>query len=470
MVACAWVAPGAGLGGRREKRKAGGGRGSCAPRVDVEDRMTAENPPLGVSQPRVISEASRRYALFILFIAYVFNFLDRQIVSILQEPIKQDLHLSDTQLGLLTGFAFALFYATLGLPIARLADKKARTGIIALSITIWSAMTALCATAGNFASLLLFRIGVGVGEAGLSPSAHSLISDYFPRERRATALAIYSMGIQVGVMAGYLAGGWINQYFGWRRAFLVVGVPGLLLAALIALTLREPPRGHSDEQPSDAAAPQSYLDMLRALWRLKTFRYVSLGCGLHAFCLYGHGNWGPPFLSRVHGLDSAEIGSWLALIAIGPGTLGILCAGLVADYLGRKDIRAYLWVPALSTVLIIPFELGAFLIGNTALALVFIGLKIFVGGLYLAPCIGVGQTLVPPNMRASTSAVLLLVLSIIGLGLGPLAVGFLSDQFDGLGFGPEALRYALVAIIPMEVIAGFLFLAAARHFPKELKR
>lgn len=434
--------------------------------------MTTEIIPEKSSHSPIITEASRRYALFILFLAYVFNFVDRQIVAILQDPIKQELNLSDTQLGLLTGFSFALFYATLGVPIARLADRKPRTTIITCAITIWSAMTALCATAGNFASMLLFRIGVGIGEAGLNPSAHSLISDYFPKERRATAIAIYSTGIQVGIMFGYLAGGWINEFFGWRQAFLMVGLPGLALAALVGLTLREPPRGHSDGTLTESpdSENQSISQVMHTLWHLKTFRYLALGCGVHAFVLYAHGNWAPPFFGRIHNLSSGEIGTWLAILAIGPGALGIFISGLMADYFGRKDMRAYMWLAATATALAIPFAIGTFLVSNAYMAITLAGFKYFLGGIYLAPCIAIAQTLVAPNMRASTSAVLLLMLNIIGLGLGPFCVGLLSDIFTiNFDMGNSALRYALVAIIPIEIVAVLLFLLASRNTIKELQ-
>jgi MFS family permease len=222
----------------------------------------------------------------LLFLAYVINYIDRQIVTILQEPIKADLNLSDTQLGLMTGLSFALFYATLGVPIARIADRKSRSRLIAWAITVWSAMTAACAAVSGFWSLLACRMGVGIGEAGLSPPAHSLISDYYEPAKRATAMAIYSIGIQVGVFVGFLAGGAINHFFGWRMAFLVVGVPGLLLAVLIRFTMREPERGRFDvpAMPAKGAEPGSFAT-LAALWRIRPFRFAALASGFHALVL-----------------------------------------------------------------------------------------------------------------------------------------------------------------------------------------
>ena len=235
-------------------------------------------------KPGIFSPAVRNYALSVLVVVYTFNFIDRQILSILLEPIKQDLGLSDSALGMLTGFAFALFYATLGIPIARFADRGNRRNLIALALTIWSGMTALSGVAQNFWHLLLARIGVGVGEAGCSPPAHSMIADYFPAENRATALGIYSLGIPFGILFGFIAGGWLNEFFGWRVAFFVVGIPGLLLALLVRYTLREPPRGMAEGRVAEAEQPWRHR---YCAWRLprgplRRSRYplVSLGrCG-----------------------------------------------------------------------------------------------------------------------------------------------------------------------------------------------
>ena len=231
-----------------------------------------------------LSRTYRSYALALLVVVNVFNYLDRQILSILLESIKRDLQLSDTALGFLTGIAFALFYTFAGIPIARWADRGLRRTIMALGLAVWSGMTTLTGLAQSFTQLALARIGVGVGEAACSPPAHSLLSDYFPPERRGTALSIFSLGVPIGIMIGYLSGGWINQYFGWRTAFFVVGLPGLLLAVVVRLTLREPPRGHSESlQTSTSVTPaDSFPDVLRFMWRLRSFRHLSLAAALHA--------------------------------------------------------------------------------------------------------------------------------------------------------------------------------------------
>lgn len=412
-----------------------------------------------------VSAGQRRYALALLFLAYVVNYIDRQIVTILQEPIKADLGLSDTQLGLMTGLSFALFYATLGVPIARIADRRSRSRLIASAITLWSVMTAACAAAGSFWTLLLCRMGVGVGEAGLSPPAHSLISDYYEPERRATALGLYSVGIQVGVFLGFVAGGLINHYFGWRMAFLVVGLPGLLLAVLIRFTMREPPRGQFDPPGAADGASESLPATLAALWRIRTFRFAALACGFHALTLYGHGHWAPPYLGRVHALPLPEIAFWLALLAVLPGALGIWIGGILADRLARRSDKGRLWVAAGSLALLIPFEIAYALAPDVAMVLTMSTVTHFLGGMYLAPTIAFAHSQVEPRQRASASAVLLLGLNLIGLGLGPMLVGLLSDAAIARGMGSEGLRYALLAVLPSQLVALALFLRAGRSAP-----
>ena len=257
----------------------------------------------------------RNYALFILMSAYVFNFIDRQILSILQEPIKSELNLSDTQLGLLTGFAFAMFYVVMGLPVARWADHGIRRNIIALSVTVWSFFTAISGLVTSYTQLLLVRIGVGVGEAGCSPPSHSLISDIFPRQERATAIGIYTVGVNIGILLGFLIGGWINEFFGWRAAFFAVGLPGVLLALIIRFTLKEPRRGRVDHRPtSDTETVPSLGEVFRLLWGLRTFRHMALAAGLIAFAGYALLNWLPSFFIRVHGLSTGTVGTWFAMI------------------------------------------------------------------------------------------------------------------------------------------------------------
>ncbi len=405
---------------------------------------------------------ARRHALFLLFCAYVINYIDRQIVTILQEPIKADLGLSDTQLGLMTGLSFALFYATMGLPMARLADRYPRRSVIAGATLLWSGMTMACAAASNFVTLLLCRMGVGVGEAGLSPPAHSLISDYYPPHQRASALGIYSSGIQVGVMLGFLLGGTINHYFGWRMAFLAVGLPGILLAVLIRFTMREPPR--LDAQAESTQQGESMLAAMRRLWSVKPFRLLALACGFHTLVLYGHGHWSPPYLGRVHDMELRDIAFWLALLSVGPGALGLWLSGMLADRLQRRTANAGLIVAIGSILLLLPLEAAYVLAPDSRSALILSALTHFLGGAYLAPVIAHAHAMFGSNQRALASAMLLLSLNLIGLGIGPLLVGSLSDLLAP-GHGGQALPLAMLAILPAQVLAAGLFWLSSRSTP-----
>ena len=395
--------------------------------------------------PGMYSPAYLRYALGLLCVVYVVNFVDRQVLSILLQSIKNDLGLSDLQLGLLSGTAFGLFYATLGVPIARLADRFSRKGVIAISLALWSVMTALCGTAAGFVGLLLYRIGVGVGEAGGSPPAHSMISDYFPPEKRATALGIFSLGVPLGILVGFLSGGWLDETLGWRTAFVVVGLPGVLLALVVALTLREPPRGLSEGLQADAGQPMTAGEVIRFMWRARSFRHLSLGSALYAFVGYSLTNWAPSFLSRSHGMDQGEIGTALALIIGIGGGIGIYLGGVIADRWARTNPLARLRVPLWAQLLSFPFGLFIYTTDDTVLALALLTVPAFLGLMYQGPAFAVTQSLATPKMRATAAAVLLFVINIIGMGLGPPVTGAISDALEP-SFGNDSLRYALLIV------------------------
>ncbi len=419
----------------------------------------------------VYSKRSMRYyTLGILTLTYSFNFIDRQLLSILQEPIKEELALSDGQLGLLTGFAFALFYVLAGLPIARMADKGNRRNIISWSIAIWSGMTAISGLAFNYWQLLAARIGVGIGEAGCSPPAHSMLSDIFPPQRRATALSIYSTGINIGILFGFLLGGWLNEFFGWRIAFMVVGLPGILIAVLMRLTVAEPRRGFSENTSPTVTAdktPPSMIYALRLLWSRKSFRHLAFGGALSAFAGYATTGWFASFMIRTHGMGTGELGSWLAGISM-LGAIGTLSGGVLADYLGKHDKRWYLWVPALAAVVIGPFFAIAVMLDNPYDALIVSALPTFVTTVYVGCCIAMVHSLVGLRLRALGSAIFFLILNIIGLGLGPLSIGLVSDALEP-SLGVESLRYALVTVVPVIAAWSALhFLLASRHLPEEL--
>jgi MFS family permease len=417
----------------------------------------------------MFSARYRGYALSVLLAIYTFNFLDRQILGILQESIKADLGLSDTQLGALTGFAFAIFYATLGIPIASLADRTSRTRLIAFALSLWSLMTALCGVATSFIMLLCCRIGVGVGEAGCTPPAHSLIADYFPRDKRATAIAIYSLGVPLGGMIGLAAGGWLNELVGWRATFFIVGLPGLLLALIACLTVKELPRGYSDGLV-DQQKTMSLREVARFLAQSKAFRFMALGCSLLCFAAYSMTAWNPSFYIRLHGMSSSEIGMALALLVTIPGALGTYFGGVMADRMARKDNRWYLWIPGFAAIIAAPMGLGQFNVPDTALSLALSMGPSFALGVSMGPCFGITQMIVPVRMRASTSAVLLFLINIIGLGLGPFSVGVISDLLMTRGLGPAALGHALSFATMLMIPAGGFLLLAASHLPKALAR
>lgn len=433
-----------------------------------------------LEKQREFSPAYRNYALGILFVGYIVNFVDRSILSLLLEPIKLELSLSDSQLGLLGGLAFAVFYTFLGIPIAALADRRSRVKILAVSMVIWSAMTALCGLATNFWMLLLARIGVGVGEAGASPPSHSLISDYFPLDKRATALSIYALGIPFGTMIGSYVGGWGADELGWRYTFFLVGIPGIFVAMIIALTLREPPRGLSDVKPAQTAAQKAAAEaapkpeaphvkeVLNFLWAKVSFRHLSFAAGLHAFVSYGASTWNAPFFTRIHSMSSTDLGAALALVA-GVGAIGTFAGGYLSDKLSDRtgDKRWYFWVPGIATIIMVPFQLVAYLYDGTTAAIASLCMVAIMGNVYLGPSFAMTQALVSLRMRAVASAILLFVLNLIGMGLGPYFVGILSDVFAPT-FGIESLRYALCIAVLVNLWAGVHYMLGARSMRGDL--
>lgn len=422
------------------------------------------------SETTTVKELSivyRNYVLVMLTLVYVFNFIDRQLLVILQEAIKKELSLSDTQLGLLSGFTFALFYVTMGIPIARFADKSNRRNIVTISLGLWSLMTALSGLARNFTQLLLARIGVGVGEAGGSPPAHAMISDYFPPGKRATALAVYSSGLYLGVLVGYLMGGYLNQQLGWRTAFFVLGIPGILFSLLVYATVKEPRRGATDTAAATSSTAPSLTQVLKLLYSKKTFVYLALGSGIHVFCIYGLINWQPSFLARLHGMKTADIGVALGLILGFTGAFGTMAGGLITDRVGKTDKRWYLRLPAITVVTAIPFVIVTLFSANTFLSLVCLGIVNFLYSFYLGPAISISHLLVPASLRSITSAILFLVINLIGLGFGPLVVGIISDLLAPT-LGTESLRWALSCIVVVGVVASILFFIAARKMTEEI--
>ncbi len=406
------------------------------------------------------------YVLGVLFVVYVFNFIDRQILGILLDDIKADLEVSDTAMGFLVGFAFVIFYTFAGIPIARLADRSSRRSIIALGLTVWSAMTAASGLAQNFLQLALARVGVGIGEAAGSPPAHSLLSDYFPPERRTTALAIYSTGVYIGSMIAFLAGAYIKEALGWRAAFFLVGVPGLLLALLVRTTIAEPRRGIS-EQRSDSTQPPLG-EVLAYLLRCRAFVLIVLAASVQSLSGYSVLVWGPAYLGRVHGMGGVEIGTWLGLIIGIAGCAGGYLGGSWADRAGRRDVRWYMRMPAIQSLLCVPFVVGFTLLDNTTYALLCFIPFYFLGAMYIGPMLSMTQGLVKLRMRATASAILLFVLNMVGLGLGPMLVGAMNDTVFA-NHGEHAIRYSLMVMGLLGGCASVLFWLASRHLQRDLE-
>lgn len=409
-----------------------------------------------------------RYALVMLTIAYAFNFIDRQILVILQQSIKEEMALLDWQLGLLTGPAFAAIYVTAGIPVAYWADRGNRRNIIALAVAIWSGMTVLSGTAQNFGQLFAARFGVGLGEAGGSPPAHAMISDYYPPEERGAALGFYSAGLHFGIVLGFLIGAFVEELFGWRYAFMVVGAPGLAFALVFYLTVKEPPRGRFEVTSSAAAAP-SLGETIEVLRGFRSFWWIAIACGLTAFGGYGVGNFLPAFIERSHGISGWDLGVVMAFGGGGAGMVGTFLGGRLADRMGAGDQRWYLWLPALASTLALPLVFPMLLAEATPLAVGSMVLVTALTNTYLGPSLATCHRLVPPAMRALTSAILFFILNLIGLGCGPPFAGLLSDVL-GESYGTDGLRYALLIVGMISATGVGFFVLAARQLSKDLER
>lgn len=409
------------------------------------------------------SAGTRRLALFALFLVSAFNYIDRTIVSLLQIPIKAELGLSDGQLGALTGLAFALFYATLSLPIARLADRFSRRWLIVGSLALWSAMTALCGLATSFTMLVLFRIGVAIGEAGSVPASVSLIADYYPPQRRATAMSTWGLALPAGLMAGYAGSGWLAEVLGWRLAFAVVGGAGLVLAPLVLAMLAEPRRGGFEVSGAPPPPAPPLFDSLRLLWGTRAFRYVVIAGMLHGFSQYAMMTWNAPFFARTHGLSLTTIALLMALLSGGAGAIGMFASGWLTDRLAARDARWRVWIMAAVVGLTVPLALVQYLTSSTAVAIVAATIAAATMIAYYGPILAATQSATPPTMRAFGNAVLLLCFNLFGLGLGPWLTGLLSDALVPQA-GTDALRFALAIMMLPSALAALLFLYAARFF------
>jgi predicted MFS family arabinose efflux permease len=427
-----------------------------------------------IASAPVSRTSSPRLVLWLLLIVYIFNFIDRQIVNILAEPIAKDLDLSDTQIGLMTGIAFALLYTVLGLPIARYSDRPStnRIGLISLSLTVWSAMTALCGAAQNFVQLLLARVGVGVGEAGCTPAAHSLIADIVPKERRASALAFYALGIPIGSLLGMLIGGQLADRLGWREAFMIVGLPGIVLAATLMVVLRDPRRGAAMIAARAAATPPRVLtnrEALRAILGSRAFVLLLIAGSSASFLSYGKATWTTIFFQRTHGLSPGEVGFWFGIWGGAAGIAGTWLGGWLADRYGSTNRRHVMTAPAIGMAIAAPMAFAAYFMTDWRVSLALLMIPTLLNSLYYGPTYSSVQGLVRPEARALASATLLFCQNLIGLGLGPLFFGMLSDGIKPLA-GEESVRYVLYGAAFLGLIPAFFFWRCSLRLNAELDR
>ena len=408
---------------------------------------------------------NRTVALLLLVVVYTFNFIDRQIVGILAVPIKADLGLSDTELGLMGGLAFALFYTGLGIPVAMLADRFSRTWIMTGALVIWSAMTAVCGLANNFCQLFLARLGVGVGEAGGVAPAYSLISDYFPAQQRARALSIYSFGIPIGSALGIVFGGLIASKVDWRYAFFAVGLAGIFIAPVFRLVVKEPPRGGFDPVRAERAPP-GLAELFRTLASKPSFWLVSLGAASSSMMGYGLFFWLPSFFVRSYGLSLLDASLFFGAIVFLGGLVGIWAGGWLGDRLGQAKRSRYLTVPAIAFCITIPFYVVALFSPNLTLTFFVLLVPTAMGLVWLGPVLATIQHLVRPDMRATASAVFLFINNLIGIGLGTWALGALSDAL-AQRFAEDSLRYSILAGGVFYLVAALLLWIASHWLERD---
>jgi MFS family permease len=434
--------------------------------------MSAPDPR---QSARPAALAYRSYVLTVLVIVYAFNFVDRQIVGILAIPIKADLKLSDAELGMMGGLAFALFYTLLGIPIARLADRVSRIRIMSIALALWSLMTAVCGVTTSFGQLFLARLGVGVGEAGGVAPAYSLICDYFPPKERARALSVYSFGIPIGSAVGIVAGAYLTRLVSWRVAFIVVGIAGIALTPLLRFGVREPRRGALDSSAAAAqrAAAEWPPGQTPTLWRVcctlgskRSFWGLALGASCSSMMGYGLFFWMPSLFVRSFGLSLVAASlSFGSLILVG-GLIGIWCGGVAADRYGQQNRSRYALYPAIGFIATVPFYCVGVLSTNLGLCLAVLIVPTALGLAWLGPVLAAVQQLVPSNMRATASALFLFINNLIGIGLGSTLIGLLSDALH-VRAGAESLRYAILAGTSFYLVAAALLIFASKHLDAE---
>ncbi|WP_289032172.1 MFS transporter [uncultured Paraglaciecola sp.] len=416
-------------------------------------------------------QTNRTTTLIFLTAVYALSTLDRYLLGVLIPSIKEDLGLSDTALGLLAGAAFAIFYATLGLPLARLADKYGRKLIIIISLFIFSIMTSLCGLAVGFWTLFLARVGVGIGEAGTTPASLSMLSDLYPKEQRSTAMSVLSIGGNIGVLAGFILGGLIAEHYGWQYAFIFVGIPGVILAAILALKLQEPTRGQADNLGSNESFQQTSIkELISFLWGQKSFLCNIFGMALILFFMNGMLAWLPSYFSRSHGMELSNISLMVGLALGLGGPIGtILIGGILADKLTAKNISYGAKMVAIGAFLLVPTYLIVISATNLTLAIGAFVLPAIMGMFFQGPLLAMSQAATPVSMRSSSAALMLFVGNIIGLGLGPFVIGFISESLSDT-YGTESLRYALYVIPVAALLAAIVVFAGSFSLKKDIDR
>ncbi len=403
------------------------------------------------------------YVLGILTLVYTFNFVDRQIIAIVSPAIKAELGLSDSMLGLLKGLAFAVLYTTLGVPIAWAADRYNRVTIVTIALAVWSGFTALSGLAQNAVQLTLARVGVGIGEAGGSPPSHSLIADYFPKEKRSTALSIYSLGIPFGQMFAFLAGGWVVQNLGWRSAFFIVGLPGIILAIILKLTVKEPVRGATDGGSRKVGFKEGFAELVK----IPSYWGIAIATALASFTGYGVGLWVVDFYKRTFDLSYTEITVPLGILNGLVYGIGTWAGGWLTDHFGKSDKRAYLVIPGLGMLLTIPAGFLSTWAGTPFWAFFWSAPFLFGLGLYLGPSFALIQTLAPVRLRAFAIAFMFLILNLFALGFAPLWVGWISDVFAKSYGEVTGLKLALTTLGLTSLLAAFAFFWTSRRLPAD---
>jgi predicted MFS family arabinose efflux permease len=391
---------------------------------------------------------------------------DRQVLSILIEPIKAELGVSDAQMGGLTGLSFALFHVVACIPIAIWADRAVRHRIIALGVGAWSLLTVLTGFSRSFLSMFVIRVGIGVGEAAGGPPAHSLLSDYYPPERRSGALSIMIVGAPIGAMLAFAVGGWVNEWYGWRVVFVLFGAAGLIVAPLIYFTVREPIRGQAEGEIKDSQAPPMR-EGIAALLSMPSFRHVMLGSALNAAATYTFLIWSAPFLMRVHGMGTGQAGTVLALGFSLANGIGVLFGGHITDRLGLRDPRWIVWVPAISSVIAAPFAWGFVMSDDFLIAIPCLAVAGLLNAIYLGPLYAAGQALAKPRIRALASALITLANTVLGLAIGPVLVGALND-LGSARFGDGAIRYSIAFMLLAHWWAAVHLVWAARTYKADL--